>query len=193
MSDETQDAGTAPNDAGGTQDDAGQKPAGEGQVDASKTADAGKPAAEAQATEIVYDFKVPEGVELDTAMADEFKALAKDAKLPADTAQKVVDLAIKREQHRAQAFAKQVEDWRKQVEADPELGKEENLAAARNFVNTFGDDELKGLLNSTGMGNHPAVVRAMLKASKATSEDRFVAGKSDAEPAKKDPAAVLYG
>lgn len=192
MSDETQDAGTAPNDAGGTQNGAGQQPAGEGQVDASKTAEAGKPA-ESQAAEVVYDFKVPEGVQLDTAMADEFKALAKDAKLPADTAQKVVDLAIKREQARAEAFAKQVDDWAKQVKADPELGKEENLAAARSFVNTFGDDDLKSLLNSTGMGNHPAVVRALLKASKAISEDKFIAGKSDAEPAKKDPAAVLYG
>lgn len=194
MSTDTQDAGTVTTAAGGTQEAAGQKPAGEGQLDASKTVDAGKPATEAKPTEeVVYDFKAPEGIELDAASLDEFKAIAKDLKLPKDAAQKVVDLAAKREQARAEAFAKQVEDWANTVKADPELGKAENLAAARKVVDAFGDDEIKSLLNSTGMGNHPAVVRFMVKASKLISEDRIVTGKADAEPARKDPASILYG
>ena len=190
----TQDAGTATTDAGGTQNDAGQKPASQEQVTQSEAPKDAKPAADTQKTEeVAYEFKAPDGVELDKTQVDEFTAIAKELKLPKDAAQKVVDLAVKREQARAEAFTKQVNDWAAQVKADPELGKDENLAAARKFVDTFGDDEIKGLLNSTGMGNHPAVVRFSLKASKTISEDKFIAGKSSAEPAKRDAASVLYG
>lgn len=193
--DATQDAGTATNDAGGTQqNDAGQKPAGTEHVtDASTDAKVEGTKDEKPAEEAVYDFKVPEGVEIDTAMADEFKAIAKELKLPPEHAQKAVDLVVRREQARAEQFAAQVQSWADEVKADPELGKPENLAMARKFIDTFGDDKIKSLLNSTGMGNHPDVVRLILKASKGMSEDRFTAGKSNAEPAKRDPASVLYG
>jgi len=194
MNEQTQEAGAVTSEAGGTQNEgAGQKPAGEGQVDASTQAEAGKPAESQKTEEVVYDFKMPDGVELDAASADEFKAIAKELNLSKDAAQKVVDLAAKREQARAEAFAKQVEDWANQVQRDPELGKPETLAAARKVVDTFGDDETKSLLNSTGMGNHPALVRFMVKVSKAISEDKFVAGRDNGEPTKKDPASVLYG
>lgn len=194
MSEQTQEAGAVTSEAGGTQnDDAGQKPAGDGQVDASKPPEGDKPAESEKTDEVVYDFKTPEGMELDAASTDEFKAIAKELNLSKDAAQKVVDLAVKREQARADAFAKQVEDWANQVQSDPELGKPETLAAARKVVETFGDDETKSLLNSTGMGNHPALVRFMVKVSKAISEDKFVAGRDNAEPSKKDPASVLYG
>ncbi len=191
----TQDAGTATNDAGGTQqNDTGQKPAGAEQAaDASTDAKAEGAKDEKPAEEAVYDFKVPEGVEIDAAMADEFKAIAKELKLPPEHAQKAVDLVVRREQARAEQFAAQVQSWADEVKADPELGKPENLAMARKFIDTFGDDKIKSLLNSTGMGNHPDVVRLILKASKGMSEDRFAAGKSNAEPAKRDPASVLYG
>lgn len=194
MSEQTQDAGAATNEPGGTQnEDAGQKPAGEGSPEG-KPAEAGKPEGESKSTdEVAYDFKMPEGVELDAASADEFKAIAKELNLSKDAAQKVVDLAVRREQARAEAFTKQVEDWAAQVKADPEMGKPENLAAARKVIETFGDDETKSLLNSTGMGNHPALVRFVLKISKAISEDKYLAGKDTSEPAKKDPASILYG
>lgn len=195
--DATQDAGTATNDAGGTQqNDAGQKPAGTEQTaDTTQAVKAeGEGAKEEKATEeAVYDFKVPDGIEIDAAMADEFKAIAKELKLPPEHAQKAVDLVVRREQARAEQFAAQVQSWADEVKADPELGKPENLAAARKFIDTFGDDKIKSLLNNTGMGNHPDVVRLILKASKGMSEDRFVAGKSNAEPSKRDPASVLYG
>lgn len=170
--------------------------AGEAQVtDAGQVTDT--PATEVQETpgtetakpadaEVVYDFKVPEGVELDAAMTDEFKAIAKELKLPADAAQKVVDLAAKREQARADAFVKQVDDWAKALPADKEFGGDayqENMAVAKKTIDTFGSPELVSLLNSSGMGNHPEVVRLAFKIGKALSEDTFVKGKQ-VPPAK---------
>lgn len=143
---------------------------------------------------IAYAFKTPEGVELDGASVDEFKAIAADLKLPAEAAQKLMDIAIKREQARAEAFAVQVSAWGDEVRADKEVGGaklDENLGVARKAIDQFGSPELKSLLDSTGMGNHPEVVRMMVKIGRAISEDKLVRGDSSATP--KDAASILYG
>jgi hypothetical protein len=192
MSD-SQEAGAATHVAGGTQEGAEGKIAeGEGtSVLTSKVEGEGtKPEA---AAEIDYTFETPEGVTLDETSTNEFKSIAKDLKLPKDAAQKFVDLAVKREQARTEAFVKQVKDWGEQVKADKELGTTENLAAARKTIDTFGTPELKGLLESSGMGNHPEVIRFVQRIGKAISEDTFVAGRNGGGAAPRDAADVLYG
>lgn len=191
MTTDTQDAGTATHDAGGTQN-ADQTTATADTTQATQTGDASKDTTTAGA-EAEYKFEMPEGVELNQEDLAKFTDVAKELKLPADAAKKLVDLAAAREVARANAFAKQVEDWGNQVKADPELGKPENLAAAKNAIDTFGTPELRDLLNSTGMGNHPEVVRLAVKIGKAISEDTFVAGRTNAGPAPRSHADILYG
>lgn len=153
-----------------------------------------KPEGQGAEAPVAYDFKLPEGVELDTAVADEFKTVAADLKLAPESAQKVVDFYAKLQAQSAERFVKQVETWGEQVRADKEIGGaklDENLAVARKAVDTFGSDELKSLLNSTGMGNHPEVVKMMVKIGQAISEDKIVRGGPAAQP--KDAASILYG
>lgn len=178
------------------------KPNAEGQVSggettSTETEDTGKPAEGTKPEDKPaedFKFEVPEGVELDEGDLAAFKDILKDDKLTKQQqAQKVLDLAVKREQARAEGFAKQVGEWAETVKADPELGKPENLATAKTVIDTFGDDEIRTLLNDTGMGNHPAVVRLCLKIGKAISEDTFARGKAPAESAGKDAASILYG
>lgn len=191
MTDTTQDTGTATNDAGGTQttdQTAGTQPTT--QTEAS-TADATKTTE--PAAEVEYKFDAPEGVELDQGDLAKFTDIAKELKLPADAAKKLVDIAAQREIARAEAFAKQVETWATEVKADPELGTAENLAIAKKTIDTFGTPELRDLLNSTGMGNHPEVIRMALKIGKAISEDTFVAGRSGGNAPPRDHATILYG
>lgn len=126
-----------------------------------------------------YEYAMPEGIELDKAAADEFSAIAKELKLDQATAQRVADVGAKMAQRQTEAHTKLVESWVEQVKTDPEIGGDklgENLAVARKAMDTFGTPELKDVLNSTGMGNHPAVIKAFYKAGKAISEDKFVAG-----------------
>jgi hypothetical protein len=135
-------------------------------------------APEAQAPES-YEYQMPEGIELDKAAADEFSAIAKELKLDQSTAQKVADVGAKMAQRQIEAQAKLVETWVEQVKTDPEIGGDkldENLAVARKAMDAFGTPELKDVLNATGLGNHPAVIKAFFKAGKAISEDKFVAG-----------------
>jgi hypothetical protein len=135
-------------------------------------------AAEPQVPE-TYELKMPEGMTADKDAVDAFTAIAKDHKLTNEQAQKFTDIAVAMRQRDVEAHAKQVADWLEQTKTDKEFGGdklEENLGISRKAMDTFGSPELKQLLDSSGLGNHPAVVRAFFKAGKAISEDRFVTG-----------------
>ncbi len=149
-------------------------------------------AAEPQVPES-YEYKMPEGIELDKAAADEFTAIAKELKLDQATAQKVADIGAKMAQRQTEAHVKLVESWVEQVKTDSEIGGDkldENLAIARKAIDAFGTPELKDVLNSTGLGNHPAVIKAFYKAGKAISEDKFVAGSPKGAPT--DVAKIMF-
>lgn len=183
-----QATGTGTNDAGEPQ--ATPPTSGEGAPSPeAKPTEAPVPGAEA---EIVYEFQLPEDVQFAEGEVDEFKNVAKDLKLPKDAAQKIVDIATKREQARAEAFRTTVEGWAETTKADKELGKDENIALAQKAVETFGTPELKEILKSSGLGNHPEVVRAFLKIGRQISEDSIV-GKGNGASAARDTAEILYG
>ncbi len=141
------------------------------------------------------EFDVPEGIELDKASVDEFKTILKDAKLDDKArAKALVDLAIKREQARADAHVKLVASWAESVKADKEIGGDalaENLATAKKAID-LGPPELKGLLQSTGLGNHPVVVKWALAIGKRLSEDKFVPGTKAAPAPTTSQADRLY-
>jgi len=127
----------------------------------------------------VYDLQMPEGVELDKEAADEFVNIAKSLELSQENAQKLATIAAKIQQKQIEAKARQFETWVEEVKADKDIGGEkleENLGIARKALETFGSPELKDVLNASGLGNHPAVIKAFLKAGKAISEDGFVRG-----------------
>ena len=126
-----------------------------------------------------YEFTMPEGVQLDKTAADEFTAIAKELKLDQATAQKVADIGAKMAQRQTEAHTKLVETWTEAVKSDKEIGGDklaENLGVARKALEAFGTPELKDVLNMTGFGNHPEVIKAFYKIGKAISEDRFVTG-----------------
>lgn len=142
-----------------------------------------------------YAFEMPEGIELDKTAADEFTAIAKELKLPKDAAKKLVDLEVKRVQGQREQHTALVESWAESVKADKEIGGDklnENLAVARKAIEAFGTPELKELLNSTGLGNHPEVVKAFFKAGKAISEDGFVRGAPKSPGTESDLAKSLF-
>jgi len=124
-----------------------------------------------------YEFTMPDGVELDGKAADEFSAIAKELKLSQADAQRIADVATKMQQKQAETHVATVKGWAEQCKTDKDFGGdnlEENMSVARKAIDTFGSPELKALLNSSGMGNHPEVVRFAFKAGKAISEDTFV-------------------
>lgn len=149
--------------------------------------------AQAEAPES-YEFVMPEGVELDEKSAVEFSEIAKELKLPQEQAQKIVDLYAKRVQGQVDAHRTLVEGWATSVKTDKEIGGDklpESLAVAKKSLETFGTQELKNLLNTSGLGNHPEVVKLMYRVGKAISEDRFIVG-NESGAVNTDIARSLY-
>lgn len=180
---------------------AGDKPTTEAKPDGEKPQDEGdksKTEGEKGAPEQYEDFAAPEGVQLDAELVGDLKTLAKELNLSQKDAQRVADLGPKLMQklqgHQAEAFAKVRQTWADEAKADKEYGGEafaENLGAAKKALDSFGTPELRTLLNESGIGNHPEVIRFMVRAGKAISSDTFVAGERSAQ-AGKDPAKTLY-
>ena len=149
----------------------------------------------AEVTEVDYKFDTPEGMGLDEAGMQEFTAIAKELKLPQDAAKRLVDLEVKRIQGQQEQHLKLVESWGEAVKTDQEIGGaklDENLAVARRAVDAFGSPALKELLNTTGLGKHPEVVKAFYKAGKAISEDGFVRGMPKGPATESDLAKSLF-
>ena len=84
-------------------------------------------------------------------------------------------------------------EWAETSKADKEFGGEklgENLAIAKTALDKFATPEFTKLLNDTGLGNHPEVLRVFYRAGKAISADTVVTGKQ--APAPADRLAALY-
>lgn len=144
-----------------------------------------------------YDLKAPEGVEIAEADMTVFSDTAKTLGLTQEQAQKFVELAAARRADAEKASADMLtqarQGWADAAKTDKEIGGDklpENLALAKKALTTFGTPELTTLLNDSGLGNHPAVIRAFVKVGQAISEDRFVPGQGG--KTADDPATSFY-
>lgn len=144
-----------------------------------------------------YEFTAAEGVELDTEAMKDFEPVARDLNLTNEQAQKLVDAYPKIlagvQQRQADAWQAQTEQWATDVKADKEIGGDKltgNLSAAQRALDQFGTPELKEYLNTTGLGNHPDLVKTFVKIGKAMSEDGMVDGSNQGQ---RSAAEVLYG
>ena len=131
-----------------------------------------------------YDFVAPEGSVYDPKVISEFSVVAKELNLSQEKAQSVLEKmapAIKA-QHMEQLESLKTE-WLASAKSDKEFGGEklsENLGYAKKAMDAFASPELRSLLEESGLGNHPELIRAFVKAGKAISEDTFVGGSSNA-------------
>jgi len=128
-----------------------------------------------------YEFAMPEGVVLDTALQEQFTPVLKDLRLNNSDAQKLVDAyTTMRTQEAVRMEADlhaQVEGWKRSAIADREIGGREfqaNVTAARTALAKFGTPELTKFLNLTGMANHPELVRVFARIGKSIGPDSFV-------------------
>ena len=142
-----------------------------------------QPGAKTETTaEVVYDFKAPEGMELDGKAVEQFKPLAKELGLKADGAQKLVDFYGNQLKAQAQAHAEMQQAWVSEVTSDPEYGGaklEESKALAKAAMDHIGDPKLKEFLDTSGLGNHPMLFRAFAKFGKQFAEDSILRGNSN--------------
>lgn len=168
----------------------GQQQATTEQTTDGQQAEGAKPAAETedkpQGAPEAYEFKAPEGAAFDEAVIGAFSEVAKELDLPQDAAQKVLDkMAPVIQARQAEQLSAAREEWAAATRADKEIGGDklaENLALAKKARDQFTTPEFRELLEASGLGNHPEVIRVFVKVGKATSEDGFVAGGGKTTP-----------
>lgn len=141
------------------------------------TADAGNTpqttpvdAANTPAEPAVYELKAPEGATIDQATMTAFVDLAKEVGIAPEAAQKLVDFQAKQQAAMVESTTKA---WLEAAKADPEIGGaafEASTAKAQEAFGKFATPELKTFLESTGLGNHPEMLRMFARIGKASAE-----------------------
>lgn len=163
--------------------------------------DQGEAEASAEGAPEKYEFQAPEGKEYASEVIADFSEIAKELNLTQEAAQKLLDkMAPSIEARNAQQIESIRSEWANQAQTDKEFGGDklnENLAIAKKALDNFGTPELRTLLNESGLGNNPEVIRFMFRAGKAISEDTYV-GNTSGTSTKAGPAdfnskaAALY-
>jgi len=171
------------------------------QSSSTETKDEGSEADESKdegAPETYSDFTLSEGIAADKEAMDEFKTLAKEENWSQEKAQKLVDLQnkamIRAGDTLKQRWHDTQKEWRDSTENDKAFGGDkldESLVFAKSAIKKFGNDAFSEMLESTGMGNHPEIVRFLYKIGKSISEDDIMAGRA-ASSGSKDPAKTLF-
>lgn len=141
--------------------------------DAEPTPDGGKQQqpGDGQPQDPYKDLKLADGVAVDETQMANFKALAKENGLSAQAAQAVLDFEAQRLTAAAQQAA---QVWKEQTQKEHGDKLPTVLATAARAVEKFGGAELRELLNQTGLGNHPVVVRTFSNAGALLREDASV-------------------
>lgn len=159
-------------------DSAGQQQAQEQEAEGQKQPAAGAEEAKPEGAPEQYKFANSE--DFDQDILGQFSDVAKELNLSQEAAQKVLDkMAPAIESRQAEQLQAVREQWAAEAKADAEYGGDkldENLSAAKRALDAYATPELRTLLNDSGLGNHPEVIRFMVRAGKAISEDKFVTG-----------------
>lgn len=155
-----------------------------------------EPAGEAAPETEPGGFAFPEGFEVDETGVAALSAWAERHGVDHGQAQELVDLYVESRAEEAgrqrQAQIDCLQDWESQVRADRELGGadlERKLAIARAPLDRFADPELRDLLDATGLGSHPGVVRLFYRLGQALGGERFIAPGSGSGPATPEARA----
>jgi len=155
------------------------------------------PAAPAKVEPVKFDLKHPEGSLLNPKRIEEIVAEAKASGLTPEQAQANVDREHKAiatfQEAQKQQLTQNVEQWRKDFENDKEIGgnlAKESAEHAKRFVTKFGSPKLKEALDSSGLGNHPELIRMCAAAGKLLANDKFV--QASASPKQEKSLSEIF-
>lgn len=171
-------------------------PPAEPAKEADKAKEATTPAKPPDAKAPAIEIKFPEGVTPDPKILGAFTALAADAGLDSAKAQKFADfysgMLAEQENTAIEMHNKQLDDYAAAARADKEIGGvdfDKNLAIAQKTLMRFSPDAAKALRDSP-LGNHPAILKLLVKVGKAAGEDS-VAGVTGDQGSTSSPEAQL--
>lgn len=186
---------TAQGDTGAGESAAGVDTTGQASAAGAQAAQTAAQAAQTDAgqqsaapAEVVYgEFDMSqyaEGMGLDATLLDELTALTKAKGLPQEAVQELINFDARRTAAIREAAQQQVLEmakaWEQQTRSDAEIGGDKltaTLADAAKARDMFAPEGFKELMDQTGLGNHPAMIKLLARIGKAVSEDKVLTGK----------------
>jgi hypothetical protein len=132
-----------------------------------------------------YEFKAPEGVTLDPSLVTEATPIFKELGLSQEAAQKLVDFYTAKSASTNETLTKAVDDmrasWREAVANDKDIGSKLDsvkveLGRAKDKLSTEVRAAFDEAMNTTGMGDHPGIVKGLYELAKLVNEGTHVTG-----------------
>jgi hypothetical protein len=143
-----------------------------------------------------YEFTLPDGMEMDTVLAEKAGPVLKDAGITREQANKLAGIIAADRKERFEQWGKTQEEWVKAAKTDKEYGGDKfdaSITGAKRVLNKFGTPELQEYLTASGGGNHPEMIRFMARVGNAISDDSPPGSETPAGSKPKDHAEILYG
>lgn len=146
------------------------------------------------------NVKLPEGFTLSEADMKTFSEFASANKLSHENGEKLLAMhaGVVRATNEAAAnhYRSTREGWVKEVKADKEIGGSqfENVRSTiSKALDQYGDPGLRAMLDMTGAGDHPALIRTMYRMAKALTENtKTPPAGVPASGQKKSGAQIMY-
>jgi hypothetical protein len=148
---------------------------------------------EAGAPEEYSDFEVPEEYGINNETLTDYQSWAKENNLTQDQAQAGVNMVTKMQEAQVSQWVEQQKAWVDQAKSDTEIGGEkfdENISTAVKARDSFGNSEFSEMLDTSGLGNHPEMIRFLNRVGRAISEDKVIV--SGANAGQRSQENVLY-
>ena len=156
-----------------------------------------------------YEFKMPDGYEMDETVGKEVSTLFKEIGLDQPSAQKLMDFYVAKATDAAEApyrlWADTQKQWVNEIKADKDIGGRlpEIKTTVAKAIDGLGDpklaQEFRQAMDITGAGNHPAFVKTFWKLAQMVTEPGHVSGKGPSAEGQKSPderprtaAAAMY-
>ena len=158
---------------GGAKADDGKKPGTDGSAEPNPDGGKKQPGdgQQEQPQDPYKDLSLPGGVAVNEAELAKYKDLAKTMNLKAEDAQRILDFEAERLSAGAAAAAAA---WQEQVKQEHGDKLPIVMATCAKAIDKLGGDELRTLLDQTGLGNHPLMVKAFFQAGSLLKEDKQV-------------------
>lgn len=133
-----------------------------------------------------YDIKPTEGYEVTPEIMEVVSPLFKKYNISQEGAQELASAhmdIMKQQSAVAEKFrTDMVQSWVKEIKSDPEFGGakfDENMAMARRGLRAIspkgeGKSALNELLEASGMGNHPEIIKAFARVGSMVKEDSIL-------------------
>lgn len=151
---------------------------------------------ENKSKEEIYELTMPEAIPYNKDVFSKFNNVVNSFKLPKEQAQELLNIAIENANKANEDYMRTRQDWIKEIKNDPEFGNanfSETVSRAQRVLSDpeIGSPKLIELLNSTGLGDNPELIKALAKIDKKYGEDKMVSGKP-AGTSYKSAAEIFY-